>query len=65
MLTEIEIIKTAKDYIKELSQKWETELTIAEEHSIQKQYGVIFYFNSKKFIEDKIENVRLIGCSHF
>lgn len=65
MLTEIEIIKTAKDYIKELSQKWETELTIAEERSIQKEYGIIFYFNSKKFIEDKIENARLIGCSPF
>lgn len=65
MLTEIEIISTAKDYIKKLSQKWETELTIAEERSIQKEYGIIFYFNSRKFIEDKIEKAKLIGCSPF
>jgi len=65
MLTEQEAIETAKDYIKKLSQKWEIELTIAEERSIQKGYGIIFYFNSKKFVEDKIEKSKLIGCSPF
>ncbi|KAA0127929.1 hypothetical protein FY557_11015 [Chryseobacterium sp. SN22] len=53
MLIEIKIIAIAKDYIRKLSQKWEIELTIAEERSIQKENGIIFYFNSKKFIEDK------------
>ncbi|MDN3690937.1 hypothetical protein QWZ06_00970 [Chryseobacterium tructae] len=65
MLTEQKVIETAKDYIKKLSQKWEIELTIAEERSIQKEYGMIFYFNSKKFVEDKIEKAKLIGCSPF
>lgn len=26
---------------------------------------MIFYFNSKKYIEDKIERAKLIGCSPF
>ncbi|MBE4951207.1 hypothetical protein [Chryseobacterium culicis] len=65
MLTEQQVIEIAKDYIKKLSQKWEIELTIAEERSIQKEYGIIFYFNSKKFVEDKIEKAKLIGCSPF
>ncbi|PRB02821.1 hypothetical protein CQ046_11490 [Chryseobacterium sp. MYb7] len=65
MLSNIEIISVAKDYIKKLSQKWEIELTIAEERSIQKEYGMVFYFNSKKFVEDKIEKAKLIGCSPF
>ncbi|WP_431612213.1 hypothetical protein [Chryseobacterium sp. 'Rf worker isolate 10'] len=65
MLAEQEVIEIAKDYIKKLSQKWEIELTIAEKRSIQKEYGVMFYFNSKKFVEDKIEKAKLIGCSPF
>ncbi|KFF28590.1 hypothetical protein [Chryseobacterium vrystaatense] len=65
MLSNIEIINVAKDYVENLSQKWEVELTIAEEFSIRKEYGMIFYFNSKKYIEDKIERAKLIGCSSF
>ncbi|UKB83658.1 hypothetical protein LF887_22065 [Chryseobacterium sp. MEBOG06] len=65
MLTEQEVIEIARNYVKKLSQKWEVELTIAEEYLIQKEYGVIFYFNSKKYVEDKIERAKLIGCSPF
>jgi hypothetical protein len=65
MLSNIEIIIAAKDYIENLSQEWKIELTIAKECSIQKEYGTIFYFNSKKFVEDKNERTKLIGCSPF
>ncbi|MCF2220629.1 hypothetical protein H9Q08_15175 [Chryseobacterium sp. PS-8] len=65
MLSNIEMVNIAKDYVEKISQKWEIELTIAEEYSIQKNYGMIFYFNSKKYVEDKIERAKLIGCSPF
>ncbi|WP_160138030.1 hypothetical protein [Chryseobacterium sp. c4a] len=65
MLSNIEITNAAKDYVKKLSHSWEVDLTIAEQHSIQKEYGIIFYFNSKRFVKDKIEGAKLIGCSPF
>ncbi len=65
MLSNIEVINVAKNYVANISQDWELELAIAEEYSIQNKYGIIFYFNSKKYVEDKIEKAKLIGCSPF
>ncbi|VXC31297.1 MULTISPECIES: hypothetical protein [Chryseobacterium] len=65
MLAEQEVIAIAKNYVLERSQNWELELAIAEEYSIQNNSGIIFYFNSKKYVEDKIEKAKLIGCSPF
>lgn len=65
MLTELEVIEIAENYVAKISQKWEIELAIAEEYSILKNYGTIFYFNSKKYVKDKIERELLIGCAPF
>lgn len=65
MITEIEIIKIAKDYLKIKEQKGGIELGIQEELSIKKNYGRIFSYNSKEYIETKDEGASLIGNSSF
>ncbi|WP_288435675.1 YrhB domain-containing protein [uncultured Chryseobacterium sp.] len=65
MLTEIEIIKIANDYLKKKEQKGGIELAIQEELSIKKNYGIIFSYNSKEYIETKDEGASLIGNSSF
>lgn len=33
--------------------------------NIQFKISLVLYFNSKKYVEDKIEKAKLIGCSPF
>lgn len=65
MLTEQEIIEIAKDYLKKKEQKGGIKLDIIETLSIKKNYGIIFSYNSKEYIETKDEGARLIGNSPF
>ena len=48
MLTNKEILEIAERYLKKIGDPNSIDLIIVE--SIEKPYGVIYYFNSKKFI---------------
>ena len=66
MLTEVQIITIAQTYIKEISEKNELDLVILDNEAIKKPYGIIFFYNTKKFNQtmDFNDNT-LVGNSPF
>ncbi|WP_295231168.1 hypothetical protein [uncultured Chryseobacterium sp.] len=66
MLTEIEIIKIAKDYVKKQSERSGYDLVILDNAEIKKPYGIIFRYNTKKFNQTRDYNDKtLIGNTPF
>ncbi|MGU3376647.1 hypothetical protein [Chryseobacterium sp. M5A1_1a] len=49
MLTEQEVIQISKNHVKERSEKSGLDLIILEDRYIKKPYGIIFFYNTKKF----------------
>ncbi|MBB4805807.1 hypothetical protein HNP38_001079 [Chryseobacterium defluvii] len=55
MFQESEIIKIAKNYVKERSKKSNIDMTIVTEHTICKPYGMIFSYVRREYYETKDE----------
>lgn len=66
ILTEEEMLKIAKKYIKRSGQKSGIELAILEDASIKKEYGTIFHYNTKKYNETRNDDDNtLLGNAPF
>ena len=55
MLTEKEIKDIAEKYVKEIEEEAELELSIIQENTISKSYGMIFFYTSRKYYKTKDE----------
>jgi hypothetical protein len=49
MLAEQQVIEIAEKYVKERSAKSKYDLVILDNEAIKKPYGIIFFYNTKKF----------------
>jgi len=66
MLTEQELIQIAKDYVQENSEKSGLDLVILDDEAIKKTYGIIFFYNTKKYNKTRNDDDNtLIGNAPF
>jgi len=66
MLTEQEVIAIAKNYVEERKEKSGLDLVILDNEEIKKAYGIIFFFNTKKYNMTRNDNDNtLIGNAPF
>ena len=65
MLTEKEMNKIAEKYISDMFKSSTKEVVLLQEHTIEKSYGSIYFYNSKKYIEDDDFNFALVGNAPF
>lgn len=63
MLTKEEMFEIATSYLSRSESG--IELVIVEEHSIVKDYGIIFFYNSKEYLETGNFSSKLIGNAPF
>lgn len=66
MLTENLILEIANNYLKKLANDIKIELAILHDLSIKKPYGIIFFYNTKKYFETKDDKDNtLVGNAPF
>ncbi|MEG0760092.1 hypothetical protein [Chryseobacterium sp.] len=66
MLTEQEVIATAKNYVLERSQQSGYDLVILDNAEIKKPYGIIFRYNTKKFNQTRnFNDKKMLGNNPF
>lgn len=66
MLTEQQAIEIAKNYVKERKEKSRLDLIILDNEAIKKPYGIIFFYNTKKYNETrKDDDNTLLGNAPF
>lgn len=66
MLTEEIVLKIANDYLKKIANDEKIELAILHDLSIKKPYGVIFFYNTKKYYESRDDRDNtLVGNAPF
>lgn len=64
MLTEQEVIEIATNYVKKRSTKYD--LVILDNEAIKKSYGMIFFYNTRKFNETRnADDNTLLGNAPF
>lgn len=66
MLTEQEVIEIAKNYVKERKEKSGLDLIILDNEAIKKPYGIIFFYNTKKYNDTRNDDDNtLLGNAPF
>ena len=65
MLTENEMDAIAEKYINEESSGTSHEFVLIKKSQIKKEYGKIYYYNTKKFIETSEFEYALVGNAPF
>jgi len=66
MLTEQEVIEIAKNYVKERKEKSGLDLVILDNEAIKKPYGIIFFYNTKKYNDTRNDDDNtLLGNAPF
>ena len=65
MLTDKEIENIAKAYIAKKAENSKKDLILSPEPILKKQYGNVFYYNSRKFIEERDIDYALLGNGPF
>ncbi|WP_449399886.1 hypothetical protein [Chryseobacterium wanjuense] len=66
MLTEQEVIEIAKNYVKERKEKSGLDLVILDNEVIKKTYGMIFFYNTRKYNETRNDDDNtLLGNAPF
>jgi oxalate decarboxylase/phosphoglucose isomerase-like protein (cupin superfamily) len=65
MLTEKEMDAIAEKYILEESNGTNYELILIKKSEVKKEYGKIYYYNTKKFIETREFEYALLGNAPF
>ncbi|WP_143883178.1 hypothetical protein [Chryseobacterium binzhouense] len=66
MLTEELILEIANDYLKKLVGEEKIELAILHDLSIKKPYGIVFFYNTKKYYESRDDKDNtLVGNAPF
>ncbi|MDR6515206.1 hypothetical protein [Chryseobacterium camelliae] len=66
MLTEQQVIEIAKNYVKERKEKSGLDLVILDNEAIKKPYGIIFFYNTKKYNDNRNDDDNtLLGNAPF
>ncbi|WP_213277322.1 hypothetical protein [Chryseobacterium indologenes] len=66
MLTEQQVIEIAKNYVKERKEKSGLDLVILDNEAIKKPYGIIFFYNTKKYNDTRNDDDNtLLGNAPF
>ena len=56
MLSEKEIMLIAQNFINKIEKRSKIETVLVKEATIRKNYGIIFFYTSKKYYESRNEN---------
>lgn len=66
MLTEQQVIEIAEKYVKKRSAKSKYDLVILDNEAIKKPYGIIFFYNTKKYNDTRNDDDNtLLGNAPF
>ncbi|MFY8186895.1 MAG: YrhB domain-containing protein [Flavobacterium sp.] len=65
MLTDEQTLEIANKYISYLQNKTNIKVLIYKEHIIRKEYGNIYFYDSKEYIETGVFAHRLLGNAPF
>ncbi|KAA0127926.1 hypothetical protein FY557_11000 [Chryseobacterium sp. SN22] len=66
MLTEQQVIEIAKNYVKQRKEKSGLDLVILDNEAIKKPYGIIFFYNTKKYNDTRNDDYNtLLGNAPF
>ncbi|WP_326981811.1 hypothetical protein VUJ46_16460 [Chryseobacterium sp. MYb264] len=65
MLTEQEILKIAKKYVLDSEKVFKVPMILLEEYTINKNYGYIFFYNSKKKFDNPESETEIVGNAPF
>jgi predicted oxidoreductase (fatty acid repression mutant protein) len=61
MLSKDKVLEIAENYLKEIEEESEIELSIVYESTIYKEYGDIFFYTKKKYYETKDERYNTLA----
>ena len=65
MLTEKEILIIARQYVLESEKIFKIPMVLLEKYTIKKNYGYIFFYNSKKKFDNPESETEIIGNAPF